>query len=88
MSGIVLRGYREEPPEIRWWKSMDHPWWVAVWWSHMVDQKYLEYGADGRGFVEKSSASQTALYHACPVDPSIVLVLDAWIRFFEVWEPQ
>lgn len=23
-----------------------------------------------------------------PVDPSITLVLDAWIRFFEVWEPE
>ena len=86
---IELSGWVEVPQHILNWWSSGSEHWNAVAWHHVQTGTYATF--DWRGNQQPKSFSingtSFSIDYVHPVDPSIVLVLDAWIRFFDVWEP-
>ena len=85
-SPMELRGYKEIPGNITEWMGGSE-FWVACAWHHLTHQTYM--GWQGLRVAARGTEPAKGLisFYSCPVDPSINLVLDAWIRFFDVWEP-
>ena len=84
---IQLQGWTEVP---KWWHNWMYggsEYWVAVWWTHLQTGHHSDFLINGEP-VGKAFTFTPTLLEKHPVDPSIVLVLDAWIRFFDVWEPE
>ena len=82
---IELRGYKEIPGNITEWMGGSE-FWVACAWHHLTHQTYMGWGGL-RVCAQGTEPCKGLLMLAVDPDPSIVLVLDAWIRFFDVWEP-
>lgn len=90
LGGIQLRGYTEISDHYTNWLQQGSAFWVACYWHHLTHQTYMDLDWNGRKFTRNplSNPVSAPISTSCPVDPSIVLVLDAWIRFFECWEPE
>ena len=66
---------------------------VGIFWSHMIEGRYCPTYAPNEPKYSPNDPTFDVWDGEVPAkllkDPSSVLpILDAWIRFFEVWEPQ
>ena len=87
-NGPELMGWIDIPYWIREWQIPSAgPYWHAVGWIHLQHGEYACFDTYGTPHnLLKGPSAITSHYY--PIDASILPILDAWIRFFEVWEPQ